>query len=159
MVTKKTDNPKTAGDDLFHPSDTRRSLPIALLRAREAMMSHFRPMLQKHGVTDQQWRVIRVLAETEEMEVSEVAGQAFILGPSLSRILPSLEARELIQKRRDPDDGRRYWLAITTKGRRLIGEVMPDSRQIYNDFQQRLGKKRIDDLLNLLNDVESLLKR
>lgn len=121
-------------------------------------MSHFRPMLQQHGITEQQWRVIRVLAETEELEISEVAERAFILGPSLSRILRTLEAQQLIRKRRDPDDGRRYWLAITDDGNRLIDDVMPDSRQIYGNFRKRLGKERIDDLLDLLNDVSLLIK-
>ena len=33
------------------PRNTRRSLPIALLRAREAVMTHFRPMLAAHELT------------------------------------------------------------------------------------------------------------
>ncbi|MGH7006661.1 MAG: hypothetical protein ACREIP_22160, partial [Alphaproteobacteria bacterium] len=33
-----------------------RSLPMQLLRAREAVMQRFRPMLHQHGVTEQQWR-------------------------------------------------------------------------------------------------------
>ena len=39
----------------------RRSVPIALIRAREAVMAHFRPLLAQRGYTEQQWRVLRVL--------------------------------------------------------------------------------------------------
>ena len=60
-------------DDRLLPRNTRRSLPIALLRAREAVMSHFRPMLAKYDVTEQQWRVIRVLAEAGTLDASDVA--------------------------------------------------------------------------------------
>ena len=42
------------------------SLPMALLRAREAVMRRFRPGLRCHGVTEQQWRVLRALAEELE---------------------------------------------------------------------------------------------
>lgn len=71
-------------DDLF-PRETRRSLPIALLRAREAMMQHFRPMLAVHDLTEQQWRVLRVLAESGAKDATQLAELAQILGPSLSR--------------------------------------------------------------------------
>ncbi len=62
--------------------ERRRSLAIGLLRAREAVMSHFRPILAAHDVTEQQWRVIRVLAEAGMLDASEVAEKAFILAPS-----------------------------------------------------------------------------
>jgi len=34
---------------------------MELLKAREAAMERFRPMLREHGLTEQQWRVIRAL--------------------------------------------------------------------------------------------------
>lgn len=36
---------------------------MVLLRAREVIMAHFRPMLARHDITERQWRVLRVLAE------------------------------------------------------------------------------------------------
>ena len=70
-----------------------RSLPMSLLRAREAVMRQFRPSLRQHGLTEQQWRILRALAAIEAIEVTELARTAFLLGPSLSRILRDLEAR------------------------------------------------------------------
>src|SRR4030081_2157398 len=76
-----------------------RSLPMSLLRAREAVMRHFRPSLRDHGLTEQQWRILRALASIDAIEVTELARVAFLLGPSLSRILRDLEARRLIERR------------------------------------------------------------
>ncbi len=45
--------------------ETGRSLPIALLRARESLMARFRPMLAAHGFTEQQWRVLRIVGEVD----------------------------------------------------------------------------------------------
>jgi hypothetical protein len=70
-----------------------RSLPMSLLRAREAVMRQFRPSLRRHDLTEQQWRILRALAAIEAIEVTELARTAFLLGPSLSRILRDLEAR------------------------------------------------------------------
>ena len=74
------------------------SLPMALLRAREAVMRRFRPGLRRHGVTEQQWRVLRALAHSGPMEVTELASATFLLPPSLSRILPDMETRALIRR-------------------------------------------------------------
>ena len=37
------------------------SLTIALLQAREAAMSYFRPIVKRHNLTGQQWRIVRIL--------------------------------------------------------------------------------------------------
>src|SRR5947207_3922732 len=73
--------------------DFSRSLPMSLLRAREAVMRQFRPSLRNHGLTEQQWRILRALTTVDAIEVTELARVAFLLGPSLSRILRDLEAR------------------------------------------------------------------
>src|SRR6185437_11881019 len=71
-----------------------RSLPMSLLRAREAVMRQFRPSLRRHDLTEQQWRILRALAAIDAIEVTELARTAFLLGPSLSRILRDLDLRE-----------------------------------------------------------------
>ena len=78
--------------------DLDKSLAIALLRAREATMSHFRPRLARHELTEQQWRVIRVLADSGKaaLDATEIATRSVILTPSLTRILRTLEDRGVI---------------------------------------------------------------
>lgn len=142
--------------DRLLPRDTRRSLPIALLRAREAVMMHFRPMLARRDITEQQWRVIRVLAQAGQMDASELADSAFILAPSLTRILKSIEERGLVARSKDVDDGRRVILEITQAGRDLINDVTPDSRAIYARIEQAYGKERIDALLDMLDDLAEI---
>src|SRR5260370_23181625 len=79
--------------------DDRQSLPIALLRAREAVMSYFRPHHRKGGITEQQWRVIRVLYLDGEMDAAELAPRAYLPAPSLSPILKDLEAPKYLKRR------------------------------------------------------------
>ncbi|MDF1632977.1 homoprotocatechuate degradation operon regulator HpaR [Mycoplana sp. MJR14] len=144
-------------DDHLLPRNTRRSLPIALLRAREAVMSHFRPMLVKYDVTEQQWRVIRVLAEADMLDASEVAEKTFILAPSLTRMIKSLEERGFITRHKDQEDGRRVLLKIAPAGLAIINTVTPDSCAIYDHIEARYGKERVEHLIDLLNDL-ALLK-
>jgi homoprotocatechuate degradation regulator HpaR len=147
--------PKLPQDALL-PRNTRRSLPIALLRAREAVMTHFRPMLAEHDITEQQWRVIRILAERGMVDASEMADRAFILAPSLTRIIRSLEERGIISKAKDENDGRRVLLQITPAGLAIIDEVAPESRLIYDKLEKRFGRERIEQLLSMLDDLASI---
>src|SRR3954469_15725549 len=96
--------------------DFSRSLPMSLLRAREAVMRQFRPSLRQHGLTEQQWRILRALAAVDAVEVTELAHVAFLLGPSLSRILRDLEARGLIERNVAKADLRRAVVSISAKG-------------------------------------------
>ncbi len=147
---------ETTHEDALMPRDTRRSLPIALLRARETVMGRFRPVLAAFDVTEQQWRVIRVLAEHSPLDASDVAERASVLAPSLTRIIKALEERGFIVRERDEDDGRRTLLSIAPAGHALIGKVAPQSRAIYRDLEARYGSERIETLLDMLDDLAAL---
>ena len=134
----------------------RRSLAIGLLRAREAVMSHFRPILADHDVTEQQWRVIRVLSEAGTLDATEVADKAFILAPSLTRMIKSLEERGFITKHKDKADGRRVLLKLAPPGRAIIEEVMPDSRRVYAKIDALFGADRVGELLDMLDELAAL---
>lgn len=138
------------------PRDRRRSLAIGLLKAREAVMSHFRPILADHDVTEQQWRVIRALSEAGTLDATEVAEKAFILAPSLTRMLRSLEERGFITRHKDKDDGRRVLLRLAPAGQAIIDEVMPDSLRVYADIDARFGAKRTEQLLDMLEELAAL---
>ncbi|HVK92643.1 MAG TPA: homoprotocatechuate degradation operon regulator HpaR [Mycoplana sp.] len=142
-------------DRLMSP-DFRRSLPIALLRAREAIMSHFRPMLASHDVTEQQWRVIRILAEAGTLDASEVAEKAFILAPSLTRMIKSLEERGYITRQKDVGDGRRILLKLAPAGVDILRTITPDSLAIYDSIEARYGKLRVEHLVDLLDELAML---
>jgi homoprotocatechuate degradation regulator HpaR len=135
------------------PKQTRRSLPMALLRAREAVMEQFRPMLIRHDVTEQQWRVIRVVAEAGKLDATEVAARASILAPSLTRMIRSLETRKFIKRRKDAADGRRVMLEIAPEGAALINRASPESMAVYTRLEARFGKAKLEALQDLLDEL------
>lgn len=135
------------------PKQTRRSLPMALLRAREAVMVNFRPMLSRHDMTEQQWRVVRVVAEAGRLDATEVAARTSILAPSLTRMIRSLEERKFIKKRKDANDGRRVILEIAPAGIALIERASPESLAIYDRLEAQFGRAKLDTLLDLLDEL------
>nr|WP_246801644.1 homoprotocatechuate degradation operon regulator HpaR [Bradyrhizobium genosp. L] len=134
-----------------------RSLPMSLLRAREAVMRQFRPSLRNHGLTEQQWRILRALTSVDEIEVTELARVAFLLGPSLSRILRDLEGRQLIERKTAENDGRRAVVSISAKGLKLIEAVAPTSETIYAEITRRYGARKLAELQEMLGVLEESL--
>jgi len=121
-------------------------------------MAHFRPMLRSHDLTEQQWRVIRVLANESFMDASELASRALLLAPSLSRILAFLEESGLVVRKADPDDQRRSKLALTALGRKKYKAVGPDSEALYGEIERRFGRKKLATLYGLLSDLNDALE-
>ncbi len=137
--------------------DFAHSLPMELLRAREAAMSRFRPMLREHGLTEHQWRVIRALAEYGRMVAGELAQRCFLLAPSLTRILQHLETEKLIRRASDRNDQRRSVFTLTARGRKLFARVAPDSEALYADMAAQFGARNMDQLYALLARFQEAL--
>lgn len=150
-------NPASASARRVPMRDFSRSLPMSLLRAREAVMRQFRPSLRHHGLTEQQWRILRALAAVESIEVTELARTAFLLGPSLSRILRDLEARDLIERRVAEADQRRAVVSISADGLKLIEAVAPSSEAIYAAITRRYGARKLAELQDMLHALEHSL--
>jgi homoprotocatechuate degradation regulator HpaR len=167
MARKKSSTDTTSKDTTAKPAmpagrrvpmrEFSRSLPMSLLRAREAVMRQFRPSLRNHGLTEQQWRILRALAAVDAIEVTELAHVAFLLGPSLSRILRDLEARRLIERKVAKADLRRAVVSISAKGLKLIEAVAPNSEAIYAAITKRYGARRLAELQDMLHALEGSL--
>lgn len=135
---------------------TRRSLPIALLRARETVMGPIRDMLASSGVNEQKWRILRVLQEQGPLELSQVATEACLLLSSLTRMVRPMEAEGLIARSTPPEDRRKTVIAITAAGERLVRAHSAQSQAIFDRIEAQFGAERLEQLLDLLQDLQSL---
>ena len=135
---------------------THRNLPRLLLQARESVMTHTRPSLREHGLSDQQWRVLRVLGEHGTVETGRVAREAYILGPSLTGVLARMERDGLVRRERDSADQRRTVVEATAKGRKLVDKLSHTVEAHYDWMEKSLGKQKLAQLYRLLDEVIEL---
>lgn len=132
---------------------TGRSLPIALMHAREAVMGPIRDMLSASDVTEQQWRVLRVLEEAGPLDASTLARRAALLQPSLTRIVKSMVAKGLVTQVQGAQDRRRQEVAIAAAGSTLISDNANRAAEIAESWRVHLGAERYEALLDLLGDL------
>lgn len=118
-------------------------------------MGHFRPNLREHGLTDQQWRVLRVLGEHAPagVDTGQVARQAYLLGPSLTGVLARMERDGLIERQRSTEDARRTLVKATDEGMKLVGKLSQSIEAHYQTMEKKLGKERLVQLYELLDAV------
>ena len=133
-----------------------RNLPRLLLQARESVMAHTRPSLREHGLSDQQWRVLRVLGEQGTMETGKIAREAYILGPSLTGVLARMERDGLVERERDPADQRRTVVHATARGLKLVEKLSHVVEAHYGWMEKSLGKRKLTELYGLLDEVIEL---
>jgi homoprotocatechuate degradation regulator HpaR len=133
-----------------------RNLPRLLLQARESLMVRTRPSLREHGLSDQQWRVLRVLGEHGTVETGRVAREAYILGPSLTGVLARMERDGLVRRERDPADQRRTVIEATAKGLRMVERLSRSVEGHYQWLEQSLGKQKLAQLYRLLDELIAL---
>ena len=133
------------------------SLPVSLLRAREAVMRKFIPILRSHDLSPEQWRVIRALKLDGALELTELSRRCFLLAPSMSRIAQNLEKREIVIRKPVKSDQRRSELELSKKGETLFNEVAPESSDQYSIIKESFGTEKLESLYRLLNElVDSL---
>ena len=137
-----------------------RNLPRLLLQAREVVMAHTRPSLREHGLSDQQWRVLRVLGEHANdpggIETGRVAREAYLLGPSLTGVLSRMERNGLICRERCPLDARRTVVRATSLGLEKVRALSQTIEAHYSWMEQQLGKARLGQLYALLDELIAL---
>lgn len=123
------------------------SLAGTLLAAREAVMAPIRPILREANVTEQQWRVLRVLAEVDELDASSIAKEALLYAPTVTRILRELADRQWVVRRIDPNDGRRSVISISDEGQRLVQGTATHTLPKLAAYTEVFGEQRLRDFI------------
>lgn len=129
-------------------------LPLALVRARECVMAHFRHLLRRYDLTEPQWRVLKTMDDLRPIELSELARKAALLMPSLSRIVRELELRGYMTKAADPRDMRRMLATLTERGQRLVAAASPECEAVHAAIRAAMGNERMHRLEGLLAELE-----
>jgi len=112
-----------------------RSLPMMLYSALDAVMPRFRKIFKKFGLTEQQWRVLRVLWEVDQVRFQTLAQITLIPPPSLVGIIDRLAASELVERRRSETDRRVVYVSATASGQKLEKKVRVEVDQVYADLR------------------------
>ena len=130
-----------------------RNLPQLLLKAREQLLCHFRPIITHFGLTEQQWRILRCLDEHQQLEPREIGELCQILSPSLAGVLARMEDMGLVSRVRMPADQRRVLVRLTPKSEAIAAQMVPLIKAQYRHIEEAYGPELIDLLYTILDKL------
>ena len=133
------------------PALRHRNLPHLLLRARETLMAHFRPLLAEFGLTEQQWRILRELVEQGPLEPRQLCEACSISSPSIVGVLLRMEETGLVTRKRMAHDQRRVRVSLTARSRKLAQRLIPLVEQRYEKLEASLGLHSMQEVYDTLD--------
>ena len=132
-------------------------LPLKLLHARERILQRFRPVLHDHGLTEQQWRIVRALLQTGPIEQRRLEELCGFSSASLAGILARMQAQGWVVRERLASDQRRVRVGVTARSRVLAARIRPAITDTYRQIEARTGGERMARLVRLLDEVIAAL--
>jgi homoprotocatechuate degradation regulator HpaR len=135
------------------PPLRRRNLPLLMLQAREHVIAHFRPILNAHGITEQQWRIVRLMLDTGPLEPHKIGELCRLSSPSLAGVLSRMENIGFVQRKRLADDQRRLLVSLTPRSRALASRMAPLIEAAYARIEDLLGKEFAEDFYRVLDEL------
>ena len=132
-----------------------RSLPMMLYSTLDAVMPRFRRIFKEFGLTEQQWRVLRVLWEADGVAFQELSDITLIPAPSLVGVVDRLSANGLVERRRSESDRRKVSVCATDNGRDLEHLVRPEVVRVYAELQASMDPKIWNQLIGGMEHIIS----
>ena len=126
------------------------SLPMQLYKALDAIMPEYRNLFYKYDLTEQQWRILRVLWTENNITVAQLSKITLLPAPSLVGILDRLVKKNLLIRNRSDKDRRQVQISLTTKGQELQQVVAPSVLAIHSRLKARVSNEEWQSLERLL---------
>jgi homoprotocatechuate degradation regulator HpaR len=134
-----------------------RNLPLLLLQAREQVIARFRPVLNAHGITEQQWRIVRVLLDLGPLEPRQIGELCRISSPSMAGVLARMEELGLVARKRLDHDQRRQRVSLTRRSRALAARMAPQIEAVYRHIEELIGSEFSGRFYRILDELIAAL--
>ena len=133
------------------------SLPMIMHRTLDAVMPKYRELFSKHDLTEQQWRVLRVLWSLGRVTSVQLAQNTLLPAPSLVGIVDRLEKKALVVRLRSDRDRRVVFVSATPLGKALGQEVAPHVDEINKNIQSAVTQQEWDMLQQTLEKISAYM--
>jgi DNA-binding MarR family transcriptional regulator len=138
--------------------DASHAVLVALRRIMRAIDQHSRQLVQQLGVTGPQLVVLQELARSGPVPIGSLAKAVNLSHATVTGIVTRLEKRRLVERRGDPEDGRRVLVEATAEGGTLlVTGPLPIQESFITEFE-RLQDWEKSLILSSLQRVVSMME-
>lgn len=108
--------------------DPHTALVQVLSRAERSVTRRLTEVVEAHGSTVEQWRILALLSDGRGHPMGELAEFAFVPSPTLTRIVDRMVNDNLVYRRVDDGDRRRVLIVASARGRKLYLKLQHELR-------------------------------
>ena len=132
---------------------------LGILReARSAHKQRLQPILRELDLTEDQWRVLKVLSKNAEnsdlgLDAKSITQQTGIVAPSLSGVLSRMERDGLINRSKSEIDARFTFIKSTPLGKEKLNIFAKIVQNYYSALEESMGEEKTNQLYQLLNEL------
>ncbi|MDF3827155.1 MULTISPECIES: MarR family winged helix-turn-helix transcriptional regulator [unclassified Pseudocitrobacter] len=131
-------------------------LPALLGQAWMVVSSEFHPVVESHGLSVLEWRVLSVLEGNGPTSVSELALKTVSKQPTITRLLHRLEKQQQVERCEvDGGDRRLSLVNVTESGRKLVEALNGEAARFEAQVLELLGHERSQALKATLQTIIS----
>jgi DNA-binding MarR family transcriptional regulator len=125
-----------------------------IFRAATAVRNHMENgVLSEHGLSWSAFTTVFVLRVWGDMDARSLAAEAGVTAATLTGVMKTLEARGLLRRRTDRNDGRRVLVGVTPKGKKVVDEIMPSFNRHETKVTQALTEQEQADMAHYLRTI------
>lgn len=110
------------------------------------------------GLTGSQMWVVKLLASTPNMNVSDLARRMYLHPATMVGLLDRLEAKGLVQRIRSDRDRRVVHVGITEKGRDLVNKTPEVAHGLLVKGLEPLNEKKVETISRGLKKIVAILE-
>ncbi len=128
-----------------------------ILRTADLLRRYFAAVLEPHGLTGQQYNVLRILRGTrpEPLPTMEIAERMIEKTPAITGLLDRLESKGLVERRRGSDDRRCVFCSITPAGLELLAGLDEPIARADREALAGISAAEAQRLLELLGAIRA----
>ena len=129
-----------------------------LVQAYQAFEMHSGAHIKVMGLTTTQFDIVATLGNQPPMTCKELGEKTLVSKGTMTGVLERLEAKGLIEKFMNTDDGRSYKIGLSKSGDRLFKKVFPEHVAYLGKSIGKLSKKEIEHAVTVLREVKTIFK-
>jgi len=139
------------------PPSRQQEAVVSILRATAHVRRFGLPVFDRHGITSQQYNVLRILrgAGSDGLPTLVIAERMIEHTPGITRLLDRLEAKKLVRRERPSNDRRQVLCYVTKTGLDLLDKLDAPLQSVANQALGMLSQSELDELIRLLKRVRS----
>jgi MarR family transcriptional regulator for hemolysin len=143
--------------DVF--DDRGRTVPWMARTVHRLYDAQAQKILDRENLAIAYWYYLRVLAERGELNQLELSKRVGIASTTAVPALDNLEKRGLVQRTRDPNDRRKYFVSLKPEGKRLVDEMLPELTEMISASLEGITQKDMRTFWKVMHQIETNLNQ